>query len=219
MMDAERLADYLRSLEKPLPGQLEEIAKNASARGIPIVRRETAGFLATVTALTKPHAILEIGTAVGFSALVMAQNMPEGCRITTIENDERRIPEARENFRAAGLSERITLLEGDASEVVPSLTGRYDLIFLDAAKGQYLPLFPEILRLLSPGGAWISDNVLQEGDVLESRFAVKRRDRTIHSRMREFIWLCKHHPLLTSSLLPLGDGVMLCVRQLQEERS
>lgn len=133
--------------------------------------------------------------------------------ITTIENYEKRIPIARENFRRAGKEDQITLTPGDALEVMKELSGPYDFIFMDAAKGQYIHYLPEVLRLLAPEGVLMSDNVLQDGDVIESRFAVERRNRTIHSRMREYLYELTHHEELQTSLLPLGDGVALSVKK------
>ena len=138
--------------------------------------------------------------------------MPKSGRITTIENYEKRIPAARDNFRRAGKEKQITLIEGDALEVMRSLDDSYDLIFMDAAKGQYIHYLPEALRLLGEGGVLVSDNVLQEGEVIESRFAVERRNRTIHSRMREYLYELKHHDRLETSILPLRDGVALSVK-------
>ena len=141
------------------------------------------------------------------------RDRPEGGHITTIENYEKRIPIARENFRRAGKEDQITLTPGDALEVMKELSGPYDFIFMDAAKGQYIHYLPEVLRLLAPEGVLMSDNVLQDGDVIESRFAVERRNRTIHSRMREYLYELTHHEELQTSLLPLGDGVALSVKK------
>ena len=137
----------------------------------------------------------------------MAEYDPVPCQITTIENYEKRIPIARENFKRAGKEAQIALLEGDAAEVLKTLEDPYDFIFMDAAKGQYIYYMPEVVRLLEHGGVLVSDNVLQEGDIIESRFAVERRNRTIHSRMREYLYELKHHKLLETSIIPLGDGV------------
>ena len=149
----------------------------------------------------------------GFSALLMSTYGPEDCRITTIENYEKRIPIARENFRKAGRESQITLLEGDAQEVLKTLEESYDLIFMDAAKGQYIHFFPEVLRLLEKGGILISDKVLQDGDIIQSHFAVERRNRTIYKRMREYLSVLKNSDELESAILPLGDGVALSVRK------
>ena len=161
----------------------------------------------------RPRKILEVGTAVGFSALLMSEYAPADCHITTIEKYEKRIPVAKENFRKAGREDQITLLEGDAADLLKTLTDSYDLIFMDAAKGQYIHFMPEVMRLLAPGGLLVSDNVLQDGDVIESRFAVTRRNRTIHSRMRDYLYELTHHPELQTVILPVGDGVTLSVKK------
>lgn len=213
MIVDERFSTYVASLEAPEEPLLERIEAEALAARVPIIRKETQSFLKTLLVMHKPRKVLEIGTAVGFSALLMSAYLPEGGYITTIENYEKRIPIARENFRQAGKEGEISLIQGDALAVMKELTEAYDFIFMDAAKGQYIHYLPEAVRLLAPGGVLVSDNVLQGGDVLESRFAVERRDRTIHSRMREYLYELKHHVQLQTSILPLGDGVALSVRK------
>ena len=209
----ERIAVYLRSLESPENPLLEEIEQEALASYVPIIRKETQSLLKTLLTMLRPARVLEVGTAVGFSALLMSEYLPEGAHITTIEKYEKRIPIARQNFRRAGKEEQITLIEGDAMEVLRSLDGPFDFVFMDAAKGQYPHYLPEVLRLLTPGGVLMSDNVLQDGSLIESRFAVERRDRTIHSRMREYLYELKHKEDLMTSILPLGDGVALTVKK------
>ena len=209
----ERIAVYLRSLESPENLLLEEIEQEALASYVPIIRKETQSLLKTLLTMLRPARVLEVGTAVGFSALLMSEYLPEGAHITTIEKYEKRIPIARQNFRRAGKEEQITLIEGDAMEVLRSLDGPFDFVFMDAAKGQYPHYLPEVLRLLTPGGVLMSDNVLQDGSLIESRFAVERRDRTIHSRMREYLYELKHREDLMTSILPLGDGVALTVKK------
>ena len=177
------------------------------------IRREMQSFLKTLMVMQRPGSILEIGTAVGFSAILMAVYDPAPCKILTIENYEKRILAARENIRRAGLENQITLLEGDAADRLRELTDPFDFIFLDAAKGQYIRFLPELLRLMHPGSVLLADNVLQGGDILESRFIVERRSRTIHRRMREFLLALKSNPLLETSILPLGDGAALAVRR------
>ena len=145
--------------------------------------------------------------------------MPEGGHITTIENYEKRIPIARENFRRAGKEDQITLTPGDALEVMKELSGPYDFIFMDAAKGQYMHFLPDVLRLLAPGGLLVSDNVLQEGNIIESRYAVCRRDRTIHARMREYLYTLTHHDELETVVLPVGDGATLSVKLPEKEQN
>ena len=150
----------------------------------------------------------------GYSSLLMYRVMPENCHITTIEKYEKRIPAARENFRRAGAEERITLLEGDAGEWLERLAGRsFDFVFLDAAKGQYAAWLPGILALMPAGGVLVSDNVLQDGEAALSRFALPRRSRTIHSRMREYLYELKHHEALETAILSVGDGVAVSVKR------
>ena len=173
-------------------------------------------FLRFLLSFSRPMKILEVGTAIGFSALLMSEYAPAGCQITTIEKYEKRIPIARENFRKAGKADCITLLEGDAADILAQLDGTYDLIFMDAAKGQYIHFMPDIMRLLAPGGLLVSDNVLQDGDVIESRFAVTRRNRTIHSRMREYLFELTHNEQLETCILPVGDGITLSVKRMEE---
>lgn len=207
-----RITDYICSLETGDGELLDAIAREARENRIPVIRQETASLLKTLVASVRPRNILEVGTAVGYSALLMSCVMPSDCHLTTIEKFEQRIPAARENFRKAGEEQRITLLEGDAQEILQSLRGPYELIFMDAAKGQYIHWLPWILKLLPPGGMLVSDNVLQDGDIIESRYAVERRNRTIHSRMREYLYMIKHMAELETSILPIGDGVTISVR-------
>lgn len=213
MITDERLTTFINSLESRDLPVLEEIEQEALDANVPIIRKETQSFLKVLLQIHRPMRILEAGTAVGFSALLMNAYAPEGCHITTIENYEKRIPIARENFRRARKEEAITLVEGDALEVMKGLEGPFDLIFMDAAKGQYIHYMPEAIRLLRKGGLLVSDNVLQDGDILESRFAVERRNRTIHSRMREYLYELKHDERLLTSIVPLGDGIALSVKQ------
>lgn len=212
MIDRERLEVFLSSFDRGNTPFLDQIEQEALQDGEPIIRTQTQALLRFLLALHQPKSILEVGCAVGFSALLMSEYAPADCHITTIEKVERRIAAAKENFRRAGRETAITLLEGDAAGILKELAGPYDMIFMDAAKGQYLNFLPDVLRLLASGGLLVSDNVLQNGDILESRFAVERRDRTIHGRMREYLFELTHHEGLTTVILPVGDGVMVSVR-------
>lgn len=213
MIIDERMAAFIDSLDKGNTPFLDEIEKKALAEQVPVIRKSMQSLLKFLLALTKPKNILEVGTAVGFSALLMDEYSPAGCHITTIENYQKRVITARENFKRAGAEDRITLLEGDATELLKRLEGFYDLIFMDAAKGQYINFLPDVLRLLPPGGMLISDNVLQDGDIIESRFAVTRRNRTIHTRMREYLYELKHNTRLETVVLPVGDGVTVSTKK------
>ena len=213
MIADQRIIEYIDSLESSQGSLLDSIEREARETRVPVIRRETGALLRTLIAALSPSQILEIGTAVGYSALLMCRVMPEDCRITTIENYEKRIPVARENFRRAGEEKRITLLEGDAGEWLKRLDGeRFDLVFLDAAKAQYAAWLPSILNVMPAGSVLISDNVLQDGEVALSRFALPRRDRTIHSRMREYLYELKHNEILETAILPVGDGVAVSTR-------
>ena len=213
MIVDERLVTYINSLDTGNTAMLDQIEREATADYVPIIRKEMQSFLKFLLAMKKPARILEVGTAVGFSAILMAEYDPVPCQITTIENYEKRIPIARENFKRAGREAQIALLEGDAAEVLKTLEGPYDFIFMDAAKGQYIHFLPEILRLLAKDGVLVSDNVLQDGDVIESRFAVTRRNRTIHKRMREYLYTLTHSEELVTAVLPVGDGITLSTRR------
>ena len=213
MIVDERMVTYIRSLEVPESAVIEAIEQEALRDRVPIIRKEMQSFLKVLLMIKRPMRILEVGAAVGFSSILMSEYMPEGGHITTIENYDKRIQIARANFKRAGKEEQIDLIEGDALEVMHGLEGPYDLIFVDAAKGQYIHYLPEVMRLLGTDGVLVSDNVLQEGDIIESRFAVERRNRTIHSRMREYLYELKHHDQLQTSIIPLGDGVALSVKR------
>lgn len=213
MIVDERMTTFINSLDAGNTPFLNQIEEEAIKTNVPIIRTDMQSFMKFLLASSQPMQILEVGAAIGFSALLMSTYAPEGCHITTIENYEKRIPIARENITRAGKEKEITLLEGDAQEILPTLNESYDLIFMDAAKGQYLAFLPEVLRLLKPGGLLVSDNVLQDGDIIESRYAVTRRNRTIHSRMRDYLYELKHHPELTTAILPVGDGVAVCTKR------
>lgn len=213
MIVEERLVTYINSLDRGNTELLDAIEAEAVRDYVPIIRKEMQSFLKMMLQFQQPRRILEVGTAVGFSAILMAEYNPKPCEITTIENYEKRIPIARENFKRAGKQDMIELLEGDAAQVLKTLQEPFDFIFMDAAKGQYLNFLPDILRLLSPGGILISDNVLQDGDIVESRFAVTRRNRTIHKRMREYLYELTHHEELVTTVLPVGDGITVSVKK------
>lgn len=213
MIVDERMRTYINSLNTGNTAFLEELEQTALETGVPVIRREMQSFIKTLMAMRKPKRILEVGTAVGFSTLLMCEYGPSDLKITTIENYEKRIPIAKENFKKAGREAQITLLEGDAGEILKTLSGTYDFIFMDAAKGQYINWLPDILRLMEKGSVLVSDNVLQEGDIIESHYLVERRNRTIYKRMREYLYELTHNPILVTSVLPVGDGAAVSIRQ------
>lgn len=207
------LNTYLRTLQPMYDGVLGEIQREAIAANVPIVPHETARLLSVLLELKKPKEILEIGTAVAFSAGLMSRYLQEGGSITTIDRFEVMLQDARKNIKRMGLENTIHILEGDAADILPTLEGPYDVIFLDAAKGQYGNFLPHLLRLLPVGGLLIVDDVLQGGSIAETRYSVPRRQRTIHKRMRQFLWDITHHPALETSIVPIGDGVALCYKK------
>ncbi|MBO4991317.1 MAG: O-methyltransferase [Firmicutes bacterium] len=214
MIVEERMRTFINSLDPGTPQWLDDLRRQALADDVPIIRTEMGSLLRFLLTMHRPASILEVGTAVGYSALLMSEYMPEGCHITTIEKYEKRIPIARENFQKASREDKITMLTGDAADILAELETPFDFIFMDAAKGQYMHFLPDVLRLLNPGGLLISDNVLQDGDIIESRYAITRRDRTIHSRMRDYLYELKHNPALETVILPVGDGATVSVKKV-----
>jgi len=211
------VVEYINSLEDELPKYLKELEEEAKEENVPIIKKETQALLRFLIKFNKPKKILEIGTATGFSAVYMSEYMPEQASITTIEKVEMRLEKARTNLKTSPRSDKIALLEGDALVILDKLAKEekqsYDFIFLDAAKGQYLNFLPGILELLSSKGMLITDNVLQDGTISGSRYAIKRRDRTIHIRMREYLYKLKHTKDLETIIIPIGDGVALTTRE------
>lgn len=213
MIQDDRMLSFINSLDPGHPPLLAAIEKEAVADNVPVIRKEMQGLLKFMVTAFAPDRILEVGTATGFSALLMWEASRRKCKITTIEKYEKRIPVARENLRRAGAESCIELIEGDADEVLDDLKGTYPMIFMDAAKGQYLHFLPKVTKLLADGGILITDNVLQEGDICESRYAVTRRNRTIHSRMREYLYQLTHSDVYETVLLNIGDGAALSVKR------
>lgn len=212
MTDSSRMSEFLHSLEPEGDELLSELRAYAADNNVPIIRRETESFLRVLMELLRPESILEIGTAIGFSSIVMAK--ASQASIITIENYEKRIPAAKNNIIRSGMEDRIKLVPEEAGTVLRRLreeNSRFDMVFLDAAKGQYIVWLPDILALMKPGSVLVADNVLQEQTVLESRFTVSRRERTTHERMREFLYTIKHHSRLESCILNVGDGISLSV--------
>ncbi len=212
MIVDERITSFINSMNRDEDGIVGVIEREAIEQEVPIIRKETKEWIKTMLYIKKPMRVLEVGTAVGFSAIYMSQYLPEGAHITTIEKWEPRIEQAKVNFLRAKVEDKITLLEGDAAEILKGLNESFDFIFMDAAKGQYIHFLPDVIRLLEVNGVLISDNVLQDGEVLDSKYVVDRRNRTIHTRMREYLYALKNHSQLETSVIPIGDGVSLSVK-------
>ena len=214
MIVNERIVSYIHSLEKTNSEVLEKIEEQAHIDNVPIIRKEMESFLRVMLYIKKPKRILELGTAVGYSAILMSEAIEKDASIITIENYEKRIVQARDNFKKADKEDVITMLEGDAMEIMPGLEGdSFDFVFMDAAKAQYIHFLPEVMRLMKKGAVLITDNVLQEGDIIQSKYVVRRRDRTIHKRMREYLEVVKNHPELETTIVPIGDGITISVKK------
>lgn len=216
----ERFSVFAQTLQKPNTPFLQMLEREALEEDVPIIRTRTQGLIRFLLDLCAPARILEIGTATGFSAILMHTYAPQDCRITTIEKVPYRVQEAERNFERAGIRD-IRLLTGDAAEILPVMASeekeRFDFIFMDAAKAQYIRYLPYVKRLLCPGGVLLTDNILQEGEILASRFAVTRRNRTIHKRMREFLRALSEDENLTTILLEAGDGASVSVKRRREK--
>ncbi len=214
MGDMERISSFVNSFIKDDEGSLEEIYNEAVVRGVPVIRKASRELLKTQLLIKKPKNILEIGTAVGYSSLFMSQYTDEECRITTIELDEQRVATARDNIKLLGKENVIEVIKGDALFVLKELPdASYDFLFVDAAKGQYINYYEDVLRIAKPGAVIISDNILQDGEILESHYTVEKRNRTIHDRMREYLYNITHDDRVESAILSVADGMAVTVKK------
>ena len=207
------IVEYLRALHsEPSSPILSEIEKQIATEKEtwPIIKPEVADFMRVQLSLIQPSTILEIGTAVGYSSILMSEHLKEGGKITTLERFPYMLEIASKNIKRAGLEDTIEIIEGDAADTLLTLPDAYyDVVFMDCAKGQYINFLPECIRVLKPGGLLITDNVLHKGSVAKSRYLIERRQRTTHSRLRDFLWTIMHSDQLVSTVMPLGDGVAL----------
>ncbi len=204
--------EYIRSTIKPSGGILAELETYAAQNHVPIVQPEVAKLISVLGLALRPAHILEAGTAIGYSAILMSHFLKPGGHIDTIERYDRMIEIARENIKRAGLDEVISVIAGDALDVMQCLNKNYDMIFLDAAKGQYQMFLPEVLRMLNKGGLLISDNVLYKGMVADDSLVIRRK-KTIVNRMRDYISSLCGDDRLTTSIIPIGDGVALSYKK------
>ena len=212
----ERVDIFLEKYRERMPEYLADIETIARADNIPVIARGTGDLLRYTMRAEKVKKVLEIGTAIGFSALFMREILPEDGTITTIEKIEARYSQAETNFKKYDKDGRITLIKDEAADAIERLKEQgetYDLIFLDAAKGQYISFLPTLVALLDVGGVLVTDNVFHEGVVMNSRYAVNQRDRTIHERLREYLKAITEHEQLTSVILPMDDGIAVCKKR------
>ena len=216
MVDYERFESFLESLPDDLPGYLMDLELENIRANIPIIRKGSQRLIRFMLELKKPVKVLEVGTATGFSSIFMLEFLDKKAGITTIEKMKERIDKAEETFRNLDKNKQITLIKGDAIEILADLVSKnktFDFIFMDAAKGQYINFFENIKKLLVPGGMLITDNMLQEGRLLDSRYTVVRRDRTIHQRMREYVNVLMTDKNFETILLASGDGMAVSIKK------
>ena len=210
MITNPKILEYLDIISPVNSEPVEKVREKARENYIPIIKRDTENLLKFVLKMQKPESILEIGCATGYSAIVMLEN--SDANIVTIEKMPERVEEAVKNIKYTNLTNRAKVLEGDAGDILEKLVKeneKFDFIFMDAAKAQYINWLPTVKALLKDNGMIFSDNCLQEGDLLESSFAIRKRDKTIHKRMREYIYLLLHDETLESWICSIGDGVLL----------
>lgn len=210
------LVDFMRNNQKKIPGELGVIEEEAHEAGVPIIPHETAVFLEFLLKQIKPKAILEIGTAIGFSSSLMVNCLGEDGHVTTIDRFDVMIRQAKETYKRLDIKDKVTLLEGQAADILPTLTGPYDFIFMDSAKSKYIEFLPECLRLLKVGGVLMVDDVFQAGTILDPIEKIPRGQRTIHRKLNQFLETVMTNPDLTSTLLPLGDGVILITKDQKQ---
>ncbi len=216
MLEQDGINQYIRKTLRPGEGLLMELEQYAAEHHVPIIKPEVASLLIVLGRLVKPARILEIGTAIGYSSILLSGILAPGGRIDTIERNDDMLHKAHENIKKAGLADTIAVIAGDATEVLGCLDKRYDMVFMDAAKGQYPEFLPECLRMLRNGGLLVSDNVLYKGMVASDELVVRRK-KTIVNRMRSYLdSICKD-PNLDTSILPVGDGVALSYKLMETE--
>lgn len=206
------IRDYVESVMPARDERLEALYQEAVATDVPIIKHEMEQFLSFIIKLHKPVKVLEIGTAIGYSSIVMSKASDETLEITTLEKSDKMIERAKKNLKDFGYDKTVSIMAGDAETSLDNVEGEFDLIFIDAAKGQYMIYYEKCLPMLKKGGLLIADNVLQDGLVAKSRFAIPRRQRTIHGRMREFIKSVSDNKELQTSVLPIADGATISLR-------
>lgn len=206
------ITEYLRKETPKHSGILAELEEYAKDNNVPIVQPETAQLLEVLCAIKKPKRILEVGSAIGYSAIMMSEYLDNEGTLTTLEWDAQMAQIARENIKKAGLSDKINVIHNDAKEVIPTLSAEYDIVFLDGPKAHYIYMLNDCIRLLKKGGLLIADNVLYKGMTADDEHVIRRKI-TIVKRLRRFISAQMQRNELKTVLLPLGDGVTVAVKQ------
>ena len=211
----EEIVEFLRQRQKQVSGSLKELENFARKENIPIIPHETVAYFRFLMEIIQPKNILEIGTAIGFSALLMAQHAPNA-KVSTIDRNPEMMGFAKENLATYDSRKQVTLLEGDAVDILSTLTETYDFVFMDSAKSKYIVFLPEILKHLDVGGVVVLDDVFQGGDIAKDIMEVRRGQRTIYRGLQRLFEATLDNPGLTASLVPLGDGILM-LRKNQAE--
>lgn len=209
----QNVLDYLNSIRNEDILIIEQMKKYALDNDIPIIKDDMKDFLQVIIGATRPEKILEIGTAIGYSSIIMSDASESVKQVITLEKSEEMIKIAKNNITNVNKNSIIKICVGDAERTLEKLDDKYDMIFMDAAKGQYITFLPHCIRLLKKGGILISDNVLQDGYIAKSRWSIPRRQRTIHRRMREYLWQLKHNNALKTAVLPIADGITISYKK------
>lgn len=211
----DEILELIRNRQKQMDGALGEIQQEAYVNDVPIIPNETASFLKFFLKQIKAKEILEIGTAIGFSASLMAQTMGKDGHVTTIDRFDVMIRKAKVTFEKLGLTEQVTLLEGDAKDILPTLNGSFDFIFMDSAKSKYIEFLPECLRVLKKDGVIMIDDVFQAGTIMHDIKDVPKSQRTIYRKLNKLYDTVLSHSDLTVTILPLGDGVLMISKDVE----
>lgn len=204
-----KLVDYMRKSQRKFHNKLNELEKKCNYENVPIIPHETAIFLDFQLGIIKPKNILEIGTAVGYSSILMSSHLKEGGRITSLERHDVMYNQATKNIKDFGLEDKIDVVFGDAKDILPKLDEKFDFIFMDSAKSKYIEFLPYCLNLLETDGIMIVDDIFQGGTILNDISEIPRRDRTIHKRLNLFLDTVQNDDNLKSTLIPLGDGIIM----------
>ena len=208
------IVEFMRHRQKQVTGSLKELENFARKENIPIIPHETVAYFRFFMETIQPKNILEIGTAIGFSALLMAEHSPKS-KITTIDRNPEMIGFAKDNFAKFDQRKQITLLEGDAVDVLSTLTETYDFVFMDSAKSKYIIFLPEILKHLEVGGVVVLDDIFQGGDIARDIMEVRRGQRTIYRGLQRLFDATLDNPDLTATLVPLGDGILMLRKNVE----
>jgi len=212
----ENIVDYMRTSQRRFESGLDQLEKWCNENRVPIIPHETAVFLDFQLGIIKAEKILEIGTAVGFSAMLMARHLPSDGILYTIERFDYMSKRAKSNFKKLGYEDKIKIIEADAKEILPDLDEKFDFIFMDSAKSKYIEFFPHCMRLLNLGGVMIVDDIFQGGSILDDESEIPRRSRTIHRRLNKFLDFIQNDDSIKTSLVPLGDGIVM-IQKIEEK--